>query len=401
MPLPLPSNISLDETPDYLTWKTPGGNTIRMPYREQTLEHHSKRLGTEKAKKYLAQVATGVGEGADEKIREYQESFFNQHPHIRQALIGGGTGALVGALAMAHAPSLSPRHLGLGLLGSAGIGALLGQLGDTSIRKGPETMEFLPEDGDPSSPVSHFYHESPTELRNRQHMDEVEDFNNYQRRRNFYKDLDRSYYHHGKYGSESGAWQRAEGKNPEGGLNAKGRASLKAQGHDIKPGVKGKADTPEKKRRKGSFLSRMFGPGAPGSMKKDNGEPSRRALSAKAWGEPVPQDDAGRARLYAKGQSLLKSYEGSKKEAMNRVKISAMKEVLARYKLSDLKQADIDKLIRGNVMAVGGSDRQSPAEEASIEDRLSRVFDAADSAGPSDGTESSQGALPSSGMATV
>ncbi len=207
--------------------------------------------------------------------------------------------------------------------------------------------------------------------------------------------------HYGKYGSEGGAWQRSEGKNPEGGLNAKGRASLKAQGHDIKPGVKGKADTPEKKRRKGSFLSRMFGPGAPGSMKKDNGEPSRRALSAKAWGEPVPQDDAGRARLYAKGQSLLKSYEGSKKEAMNRVKISAMKEVLARYKLSDLKQADIDKLIRGNVMAVGGSDRQTPAEEASIEDRLSRVFDAADSAGPSDGTESSQGALPSSGMATV
>jgi len=83
------------------------------------------------------------------------------------------------------------------------------------------------------------------------------------------------------------------------------------------------------------------------------------------------------------------------------VKLAALKEVLARYKLSDLKQADIDKLIRGNVMAVGGSDRQTPAEEASIEDRLSRVFDAADSAGPSDGTESSQGALPSSGMATV
>jgi hypothetical protein len=31
------------------------------------------------------------------------------------------------------------------------------------------------------------------------------------------------------------AWTRAEGKNPDGGLNAKGRASLKAEGHDIKP----------------------------------------------------------------------------------------------------------------------------------------------------------------------
>lgn len=135
-----------------------------------------------------------------------------------------------------------------------------------------------------------------------------------------------------KSASESGAWQRSEGKNPEGGLNAKGRASLKAQGHDIKPGVKGPADTPEKMKRKGSFLSRMFGPGAPGSMKKDNGEPSRRALSAKAWGEPVPQDDAGRARLYAKGQALLKRYEGKKKEAADQAFVA----VLSHYGLHKL-----------------------------------------------------------------
>jgi len=32
----------------------------------------------------------------------------------------------------------------------------------------------------------------------------------------------------------SPAWQRAEGKDPEGGLNAKGRASLRAEGRDIK-----------------------------------------------------------------------------------------------------------------------------------------------------------------------
>ena len=32
-----------------------------------------------------------------------------------------------------------------------------------------------------------------------------------------------------------GAWTRAEGQSESGGLNAKGRASLKAQGHDIKP----------------------------------------------------------------------------------------------------------------------------------------------------------------------
>jgi hypothetical protein len=33
---------------------------------------------------------------------------------------------------------------------------------------------------------------------------------------------------------KSPAWQRAEGKNPEGGLNEKGRASLRAEGRRLK-----------------------------------------------------------------------------------------------------------------------------------------------------------------------
>ena len=49
------------------------------------------------------------------------------------------------------------------------------------------------------------------------------------------------------------AWQKSEGKNPEGGLNAKGRASLKAQGHDIK------RPQPEGGPRKDSFCARMKG----------------------------------------------------------------------------------------------------------------------------------------------
>ena len=32
----------------------------------------------------------------------------------------------------------------------------------------------------------------------------------------------------------AGAWTRREGKNPSGGLNEKGRASLKAEGRNIK-----------------------------------------------------------------------------------------------------------------------------------------------------------------------
>ena len=49
------------------------------------------------------------------------------------------------------------------------------------------------------------------------------------------------------------AWQKSEGKNPEGGLNEKGRASLKAQGHDIK------RPQPEGGSRKDSFCARMKG----------------------------------------------------------------------------------------------------------------------------------------------
>lgn len=49
------------------------------------------------------------------------------------------------------------------------------------------------------------------------------------------------------------AWQRAEGKNPEGGLNAKGRASAKKQGMNLKP------PQPEGGKRKDAFCSRMEG----------------------------------------------------------------------------------------------------------------------------------------------
>lgn len=49
------------------------------------------------------------------------------------------------------------------------------------------------------------------------------------------------------------AWQTAEGKSESGGLNDKGRASLKAQGHDIK------RPQPEGGPRKDSFCARMKG----------------------------------------------------------------------------------------------------------------------------------------------
>ena len=53
--------------------------------------------------------------------------------------------------------------------------------------------------------------------------------------------------------AESPAWQRSEGKNPDGGLNNKGRASLKANGQNIK------RPQPEGGPRKDSFCARMGG----------------------------------------------------------------------------------------------------------------------------------------------
>lgn len=53
--------------------------------------------------------------------------------------------------------------------------------------------------------------------------------------------------------AKSPAWTRSEGKSPSGGLNEKGRASLRAAGHDIK------RPQPEGGARKDSFRARMCG----------------------------------------------------------------------------------------------------------------------------------------------
>ena len=103
-------------------------------------------------------------------------------------------------------------------------------------------------------------------------------------------------------------------KDPKGGLTAAGRRYFKRkEGANLKPGVKGAANTPEKKRRKGSFLTRFY-TNPSGPLTKDNGEPTRLALAARAWGEPAPTNRSSAARLAAKGRNLLKSYESSKKD---------------------------------------------------------------------------------------
>ena len=74
------------------------------------------------------------------------------------------------------------------------------------------------------------------------------------------------------------AWQRKEGKNPSGGLNAKGRASLKAEGHNIK------APQPEGGSRKKSFCARMEGMKKKLTSSKTANDPNSRInKSLRVW----------------------------------------------------------------------------------------------------------------------
>jgi hypothetical protein len=89
------------------------------------------------------------------------------------------------------------------------------------------------------------------------------------------------------------AWQRKEGKNALGGLNAKGRESAKKQGSNLKAPVKS-GDNP----RRASFLARMGN--MPGPERDKNGKPTRLLLSLKAWGANSKAD----ARKKAKAISI-------------------------------------------------------------------------------------------------
>jgi hypothetical protein len=85
---------------------------------------------------------------------------------------------------------------------------------------------------------------------------------------------------------KSPAWQRKEGKDPEGGLNAKGRASLRAEGKDIKPPVKKEEAkrSPASAKRRIAFCRRMKGMKAKLTSAKTARDPNSRInKSLRAW----------------------------------------------------------------------------------------------------------------------
>lgn len=106
-------------------------------------------------------------------------------------------------------------------------------------------------------------------------------------------------------------------KNPKGGLTAAGRKEFeRKEGSHLKPGVKKAAGemTPEEMRRKGSWAARFYGrAGKLPPLKDAKGRPTRFALSAAAWGEPVPATVAEARRIAAKGRKLLAGYRKLRK----------------------------------------------------------------------------------------
>ena len=96
------------------------------------------------------------------------------------------------------------------------------------------------------------------------------------------------------------AWTRKEGKNPKGGLNAKGRASYKRQtGGTLKAPVKS-GDNP----RRASFLARMGN--MKGPERDAKGKPTRLLLSHRAWGASSKADARAKARAITKRNKAKK-----------------------------------------------------------------------------------------------
>ena len=105
--------------------------------------------------------------------------------------------------------------------------------------------------------------------------------------------------------AKTAAWQRKAGQNPKGGLNAKGRASYKAQtGGTLKAPVKS-GDNP----RRASFLARMGG--MPGPERDEKGRPTRLLLSLQAWGASSKADAKAKA---AKMSQRLKNKKKGKND---------------------------------------------------------------------------------------
>ncbi len=123
-------------------------------------------------------------------------------------------------------------------------------------------------------------------------------------------------------------------QDPNGGLTAAGRKAFHDKdGSHLKPGVRGAADTPEKMKRKCSFLRRHYA-NPSGPLVDGDGKPTRLALQARAWGEAAPKTPAAAKKLAEKGSRLLERYKKAKSkysfEPIVRLNIAATKKAKSK-----------------------------------------------------------------------
>ena len=118
--------------------------------------------------------------------------------------------------------------------------------------------------------------------------------------------------------ASAGSKSRSTTRDPKGGLTAAGRAAFaRSEGAHLKPGVTKPASdmTLDEMRRKGSWAARFYGRAELPPLVDAQGRPTRFALSAHAWGEPVPKTEAAARRIAEKGRRLLERYRRLKAKA--------------------------------------------------------------------------------------
>jgi hypothetical protein len=110
---------------------------------------------------------------------------------------------------------------------------------------------------------------------------------------------------------------KARERDPKGGLTAAGRSAFaRRDGSHLKPGVtRALSDmTLQDMRRKGSWAVRFYGRKKLPPLVDGRGRPTQHALSAHAWGEPVPRTVAAARRIAAKGERLSQRYRRIKQK---------------------------------------------------------------------------------------
>lgn len=115
-------------------------------------------------------------------------------------------------------------------------------------------------------------------------------------------------------GKRSSGRRSAELHDPHGGLTAAGREHFRrTEGAHLKPGVRKREAvmTPAEMKRKGSWAARFYGRKVLPPLVDAHGKPTRFALTAAAWGEPVPRTEAAARRIAAKGRRLLERAKAS------------------------------------------------------------------------------------------